>query len=80
MDEVFDLKNRNQWLRRRIVAILQQIAKTMFGDSINRLVTFLFWKLPFFLTFAVLFIFYVVQYFLMIVKYFLIPCVYEKFF
>jgi len=36
MDEVFDLKNRNQWLRRRIVAILQQIAKTMFGDSINR--------------------------------------------
>ena len=37
MDEVFDLKNRNQWLRRRIVAILQQIAKTMFGDSINRL-------------------------------------------
>jgi len=36
MDEVFDLKSRNQWLRRRIVAILQQIAKTMFGDSINR--------------------------------------------
>jgi len=38
MDEVFDLKSRNQWLRRRIMAILQQIAKTMFGDSINRLV------------------------------------------
>lgn len=36
MDEIFDLKNRNQWLRRRIVAMLQQIAKTMFGDSINR--------------------------------------------
>lgn len=36
MDEVFDLKSRNQWLRRRIVVILQQIAKTMFGDSINR--------------------------------------------
>jgi hypothetical protein len=36
MDEVFDLKNRNQWLRRRIVTILQQIAKTMFGESINR--------------------------------------------
>ena len=36
MDEVFDLKNRNQWLRRRIVAILRQIIKTMFGDSINR--------------------------------------------
>ena len=42
MDEVFDLKSRNQWLRRRIVAILQQIAKTMFGDSINRSVTILF--------------------------------------
>ena len=42
MDEVFDLKSRNQWLRRRIVAILQQIAKTMFGDSINRSDTFLF--------------------------------------
>jgi len=36
MDEVFDLKSRNQWLRRRIVTILQQVAKTMFGDSINR--------------------------------------------
>lgn len=36
MDEVFDLKSRNQWLRRRIVAILRQIVKTMFGDSINR--------------------------------------------
>ena len=36
MDEVFDLKNKNQWLRRRIVAILRQIVKTMFGDSINR--------------------------------------------
>lgn len=42
MDEVFDLKSRNQWLRRRIVAILQQIAKTMFGDSINRSAKFLF--------------------------------------
>ena len=38
MDEVFDLKSRNQWLRRRIVAILQQIAKHMFGESINRFV------------------------------------------
>ena len=36
MDEVFDLRNRNQWLRRRIVAILRQFVKTMFGDSINR--------------------------------------------
>jgi len=52
MDEVFDLKNRNQWLRRRIVAILQQIAKTMFGDSINRSVKFLITETAF------LFIFY----------------------
>ena len=36
MDEVFDLRNRNQWFRSRIVAILRQIVKTMFGDSINR--------------------------------------------
>ena len=36
MDEVFDLKNSNQFLRSRIVAILRQIVKTMFGDSINR--------------------------------------------
>ncbi|KAK2144441.1 hypothetical protein LSH36_757g01003 [Paralvinella palmiformis] len=36
MDEVFDLRNRNQWFRSRIVAILRQIIKTMFGDSINR--------------------------------------------
>ena len=36
MDEVFDLKNKNQWLRRRIVAILRQIIKATMGDSINR--------------------------------------------
>ena len=36
MDEVFDLKSRNQWLRRRIVAILRQIIKATMGDSINR--------------------------------------------
>ena len=36
MDGVFDLRNRNQWLRGRIVAILRQFVKTMFGDSINR--------------------------------------------
>lgn len=36
MDEVFDLKSRNQWLRRRIVTILRQIVRAIFGDSINR--------------------------------------------
>lgn len=36
MDEVFDLQERNQWLRRRIVVILRQIIKTIFGDGINR--------------------------------------------
>ncbi|XP_023020353.2 sorting nexin-13 [Leptinotarsa decemlineata] len=36
MDEVFDLKCRNQWLRRRIVTLLRQIVRTMFGDIVNR--------------------------------------------
>ncbi|EEC04650.1 sorting nexin, putative [Ixodes scapularis] len=36
MDEVFDLKSKNQWLRRRIVVILRQIIKATFGDTINR--------------------------------------------
>ncbi|XP_065667120.1 sorting nexin-13 isoform X3 [Hydra vulgaris] len=36
MDEVFDLKERNQWLRRRIVSILREIIKATFGDRINR--------------------------------------------
>eukprot|EP00111_Clytia_hemisphaerica_P023389 TCONS_00068881-protein len=36
MDEVFDLQDRNQWLRRRIVVILRQIIKAIFGDGINR--------------------------------------------
>ena len=31
MDEVFDLRERNQWLRRQIVAVLRQILKAMFG-------------------------------------------------
>jgi sorting nexin-13 len=33
MDEVFDLRERNQWLRRQIVAVLRQIIKAMFGRS-----------------------------------------------
>lgn len=36
MDEVFDLKSRNQWLRRRIVAFVREILKAMLGDTINR--------------------------------------------
>ena len=32
MDEVFDLRERNQWLRRQIVAVLRQILKAMFGE------------------------------------------------
>ncbi|GFO50365.1 sorting nexin-13-like, partial [Plakobranchus ocellatus] len=36
MDEVFDLRSKNQWLRRRIVAILRQLIKAMLGDKINR--------------------------------------------
>nr|XP_018666665.1 sorting nexin-13 isoform X1 [Ciona intestinalis] len=36
MDEVFDLKQRNQWLRRQMVAALQQVITTVFGDRMNR--------------------------------------------
>lgn len=36
MDEVFDLRSRNQWLRRRIVTLLRQLIHTMFGDIVNR--------------------------------------------
>lgn len=36
MDEVFDLKKRNQWLRRQIVAALQQVIRTIFGDRMNK--------------------------------------------
>lgn len=36
LDEVFDLRKKNQWLRRRIVAILRQIVKATYGDRINR--------------------------------------------
>ncbi len=33
MDEVFDLQERNQWLRRQIVAVLRQLIKAMFGTN-----------------------------------------------
>lgn len=36
MDEVFDLKSRNQWLRRRIITLVRQFIRTMFGDIVNR--------------------------------------------
>uniref|UniRef100_A0A8C1NWG0 Sorting nexin 13 n=1 Tax=Cyprinus carpio TaxID=7962 RepID=A0A8C1NWG0_CYPCA len=36
MDEVFDLKERNQWLRRNIKNLLQQLIKATSGDTINR--------------------------------------------
>ncbi|XP_068670390.1 sorting nexin-13-like isoform X2 [Montipora foliosa] len=36
MDEIFDLKHRNLWLRRRIIVLLRQIIKTTYGDTINR--------------------------------------------
>ena len=45
MDEVFDLKHKNMWLRRRMVYILQKFIKATFGDTINRYV------LPYFLYF-----------------------------
>ncbi|GAB6032694.1 hypothetical protein CHUAL_011570 [Chamberlinius hualienensis] len=35
-DEIFDLKSRNQWLRRRFVVLLREFIKTMYGDRINR--------------------------------------------
>lgn len=36
MDEVFDLKSKNFWLRRRIVNVVRNIIKSTFGDTINR--------------------------------------------
>ncbi|XP_055732579.1 sorting nexin-13-like isoform X1 [Salvelinus fontinalis] len=39
MDEVFDLKERNQWLRRNIKNLLQQLIRATYGDTINRYCT-----------------------------------------
>ncbi|XP_065220750.1 sorting nexin-13-like [Planococcus citri] len=36
MTEVFDLKTRNQWLRKRIIALLRQVMHAMFGDIVNK--------------------------------------------
>ena len=32
MDEVFDLQERNQWIRRHIVTVLRELIKAMFGN------------------------------------------------
>jgi sorting nexin-13 len=36
LDEVFDLKHKNQWLRRRIVAVIQQIINAFSGDLLSK--------------------------------------------
>ena len=36
MDEVFDLKSKDQWLRRQVATVLRQIIKAAFGSKINR--------------------------------------------
>ncbi|KJE91062.1 hypothetical protein CAOG_02257 [Capsaspora owczarzaki ATCC 30864] len=38
LDEVFELKHRNKWLRRRVMALLRQIISQTFGDTINRII------------------------------------------
>ncbi|XP_071803237.1 sorting nexin-13-like isoform X2 [Asterias amurensis] len=35
MDEVFDLKSKDQWLRRQVATLLRQIIKAAFGSKIN---------------------------------------------
>ncbi|XP_045168136.1 sorting nexin-13-like isoform X2 [Mercenaria mercenaria] len=36
MDEVFDLRQKNQWLRRQIVRVLKQLIKSILGDRMNK--------------------------------------------
>lgn len=36
LDEVFDLADRNMWLRRQIITVLRQIINTMAGDIVNK--------------------------------------------
>ena len=44
MDEVFGLRHRNQWFRRRLVAFLRQLLQNAFGSSINKkIVDFVTW-------------------------------------
>lgn len=35
MDEMFDLRHRDQWLRRQLVMLLKQIFRAAFGSKIN---------------------------------------------
>ena len=48
MDEVFDLQERNQWLRRQIVSVLRQLVKAMFGNHFSLLLPteFIYSKRP----------------------------------
>lgn len=49
MDEVFDLKSKDQWFRKRIVILLRQIINATYGDAINRYKTFtILMPLPYF--------------------------------
>lgn len=36
IDEIFDLKEKNQWLRQSLMAIVKSILKNFKGDSMNR--------------------------------------------
>lgn len=36
MDEIFDLKSKSFWLRRRIFNVIKQIIQTTYGNTINR--------------------------------------------
>jgi len=36
MDEIFDLKTKSFWLRRRIFGVIKQIIQTTYGNTINR--------------------------------------------
>lgn len=36
MDEIFDLKSKSFWLRRRIFSVIKQIIQTTYGNTINR--------------------------------------------
>jgi hypothetical protein len=36
MDEIFDLKEKNQWLRQSLISIIKGFLKNFKGDSMNR--------------------------------------------
>lgn len=39
IDEIFDLKEKNQWLRQSLMAIVKSILKNFKGDSMNRYIS-----------------------------------------